>query len=898
MTAVGPWLFAFCLLTTACTEDINDTLRPTSKESQPIIFTVDDSQDWEHTTVDTRSAKHLFVPKTTQMTINGVPTDMFLRTTIVNGIANQRIDAAVTRGVAQTTLGQDFNVLAYVYNGSETWGNQSPSYTAHATKTGTSTWTLDDDYYWPEEGSVVRFVGYTPATPSGSMTVSAVGDSPSEPTIDYTVTTTVAEQTDLMTAISQETTWRNFAGKIKMPFKHALTCVKFSVGSAMRTDCTIKAIRLRNIAKKGILTIGETDSWQADATSRTDFFMENVDFSTIGTELNTIIAPAKEGGEQETTLLMIPQTFDNDAQRIEVELMVNGTSQSEIVSATLSGQEWQPGTTVTYQLSTKASDLNYVLTASSAILGHRGGMTTFTITSYAEDTGIMGGVTALPWRVIGYSADEGRTYHTEKPASCNWVGISTTSGSGGAESQTGLAIMDPQTITKITDLSTNAVQAQQDTLANSPVKGSATDFYDLSTHDLMGNVTVMNTANCYVVNAPGYYKLPLVYGNSVKNGATNAIAYSGTQYNHDNVRITSPYIWEKYTANDCILCWQDADGLVSDVNLSSDGKYLTFKVTKSTITPGNALVAVRGAGNTIMWSWHIWVTPIDILATKKVKNAQGYHYEFMPVNLGWCATNGKVASYTSRSMYVKVLQEASGLTATFRISQNGGVDFVESTRGYNTYYQWGRKDPMLPLREDYTANNHAQYPTGGSYLWRSYTGGVDIRNTIMHPNYFYTGQWTWHSGTTPDWWILGSSIGTGIFGHSDATIVKTIWDPSPVGFHVPPSNAFTYFTTTGNSTTSTSQIRAANIATYTADRGYFFYTDATQTETMFVPATGYRNATNGNPVMDGTYGYLRTAMPNEDGKQAYCFRIESTGVYPWSDHTRAFGGPVRPVADY
>ncbi len=45
--------------------------------------------------------------------------------------------------------------------------------------------------------------------------------------------------------------------------------------------------------------------------------------------------------------------------------------------------------------------------------------------------------------------------------------------------------------------------------------------YDLSTRD-----GLMNTANCYLVHAAGYLLLPLVYGNAIKDGATNAAAYT------------------------------------------------------------------------------------------------------------------------------------------------------------------------------------------------------------------------------------------------------------------------------------------------------------------------------------------------------------------------------------
>jgi len=35
----------------------------------------------------------------------------------------------------------------------------------------------------------------------------------------------------------------------------------------------------------------------------------------------------------------------------------------------------------------------------------------------------------------------------------------------------------------------------------------------------------MTTANCYLVHEAGAYKIPLVYGNAIKNGQDNRVAY-------------------------------------------------------------------------------------------------------------------------------------------------------------------------------------------------------------------------------------------------------------------------------------------------------------------------------------------------------------------------------------
>ena len=83
-------------------------------------------------------------------------------------------------------------------------------------------------------------------------------------------------------------------------------------------------------------------------------------------------------------------------------------------------------------------------------------------------------------------------------------------------------------------------------LKNRAYLGSSGAPHDLS-YDYNGQ---MNTANCYVVTHPGYYKFPLVYGNAIKNGDTNASAYgSSTFVNHLDRQITDPYIYNNKNSN-------------------------------------------------------------------------------------------------------------------------------------------------------------------------------------------------------------------------------------------------------------------------------------------------------------------------------------------------------------
>lgn len=110
---------------------------------------------------------------------------------------------------------------------------------------------------------------------------------------------------------------------------------------------------------------------------------------------------------------------------------------------------------------------------------------------------------------------------------------------------------------------------------------------------------------------------PLVYGNAIKNGSTNASAYTSTASGTNSVTNSST-IWGMaspihiYNNTGCTpviatLVWQDGQNLVTNVALSADKQFLTFSIDRNTIRQGNAVVAVRDASNTVLWSWHIWV---------------------------------------------------------------------------------------------------------------------------------------------------------------------------------------------------------------------------------------------------------------------------------------------------
>jgi len=837
--AISFWLIAFGFLTVSCTDDMTTPDSPEGgKHGHPIAFTVNDSQDWEQTggdeTLTRAMAQGIFAPKVMAATDDkDADCRLTLTSTVTNGICNNKQTKrdAVTRGIANTTLtDSDFGVSGYYYEGS--WDPQTPNLFYNVRgyyDSSLSAWALDELQYWPNTTSSVRFFAYapytaTPTAPSSSIVLPTTTEV-TKPYINFSVNDNIDEQTDLMVAASFPTSYHvNTA--VELPFKHALTCVKFATGSSL-PEGTLLSVALTNVVKRGTYHMDcsapywEVSEDAADLKDKYELGGLNIDMSTA---LNTSILV--DNNVQKSTLLLIPQTLGNDSK---VELYYRAPNgEYHTIVASLAGTTWLPGTTVTYTLST-AADYTYVLEASSVTAAYQGGEADFYVTSYRQ-LADGSGKTVVPWRVIGYSTDGGHTFTTEKPSDYNWVGIGTTSGKGGISPEKGLAIVAPQ-------IGRNTTQGDI-MIENVPEgRGTETNRYDLSTHDLNGNATPRNTANCYVVNAPGHYKIPLVYGNGIKNGQDNPDAYSAAKtpsIDYQGHTITSPYIYENdyaYQITNARIVWQDRQGLItpSSIRLDDNKEYLLFDIGEENIGQGNAIMALLDDNGTIMWSWHIWVTTQDIYATIPVTNHSGVVYNMMPVNLGWCTSGEAATAYDGRSIMVRIMQE-NGKTATFCVSQSSSISPSNPTLGWNPYYQFGRKDPMLPCNLNGSEITH--YPNN---TWQKIYGTVNYNVAIQNPDKLY------YTNNTSTYWCnarygnVWNSGGTISYPAYDYRVKKTIYDPCPVGFHVPESHAFTGFTTTGQYSNNSSQFNISG----SFSKGYFFWTDDTKTATIFFPALGW-----------------------------------------------------------
>ena len=880
------------LLISACSED------PTADNAlagSELRFEVAGADGWQSPSPQSRAAEETTdAPEYAGVfTLQGeTPADtLFLHATVADSIESGRPDAEEpqTRAtpVDKDTFYDSFGVLASAYT--ESWREDScrPDYMYDVEVTKASGWATN--YFWPG-GQQVRFFAYAPYGGPGIALSdkSAAGT----PEITYSVPSAVADQQDLCVAVTGDLTGSGNS-TVPLTFGHVLTAVRFTTGDKVLAG-KITKITLKNVYGKAALSMG-SDSWGG--------YGATADFSqtlaaTVDGSAGQAITP------DVATFMMLPQTLPDNAQ-IEVVYTDDLTSTRRTLTASIAGSQWPMGRLVTYRISTSSIVITPIFTVTApADFTHAGGSKNYSVTSYAAVSrpGDPEKSVPLSWSAEFVEDDGSGGYNVI--ARPEWITAFTASGDGGTSAKTFAA-----TATAQQGVTSNA---HNDALqAASPVNGT----YDLSTS---GGTAPMNTANCYVINAPGRYSLPLVYGNAIEDGGTNASAYtsqaSGTYVlksfvNHLDAAITDPYIYNNAgcTPLDAVLVWQDEENLVTNVRLSSDKHSLTFDVPQATIKQGNAIVAVRDTDSRIMWSWHIWVTDYELGSdVRTVTNYQGIAYKMMPVNIGWC--DAETTAYDARSVKVRFTQAETGAMQVITLTQ-ASHSVVNS--GNQPYFQFGRKDPMLAGIRNASGSTVDKGCYSDGYAFdKSGTGKVAIGVSIQHPHIFYnygsSSIYDWCATSYSNLWSGDNTVTTA----NDNAVVKTIYDPSPVGYHLPSSNAFTGFTYNGSNVSGSSYFGSRFNSPYTSTTdftdnfGWEFYCNKMTGEgsydtaggTIFFPASGYRNLSPGVLLNVGSYGYFWSAVPYSTNYGRYLY-FYSSNIDPLHNDGRSRGFPVRPVRE-
>lgn len=674
---------------TACKDDFDYR----NNVGQPIAFTLSAPDAWHDGMSVNENAP------TTRCTsvkaLSGGETKLYLHTVVADNPAEEK--GAVTRGTPVRTfekfkdIYKTFSLSGICYTGEYPKDESQNKWTANFAYNllcNTDDGTPENTLLWPSNGNV-RFFAFAPTKndfdkqgTGGSLTLSEASHEGS-PTLTYTVPTDVTKQIDLMTACATAT--GPTTPEVVLKFSHALTAVQIKCGKDMLAG-KITEVSISGVYGSGTHVIGSGEWTPSGDPSAGYTISEEIDLPSKEDSEDKYHAAedtqitGKEGDN--LTFMLLPQELQ-DGAKITIKFTDSATDTERTLSGSIAGQEWEAGKIVTYTLSQSSIHITPKIEFSKK-------------PATAENpTGDV-----MPYSGVWYDATyKAQVEVTQENVETKTIDIPAENVKfqysifeDGAWVDCGKDDKDP-------GLLTIAPQAAYSTMSigfKDGVAGSEESPSDLSKE-------YGETANCYLVDQAGYYSLPLVYGNgylTLPTGNTDGFNYFPK---HDDKAISKGEI---DGVEDAVLCWQDAPDLIDPASVKVVNGKLVFHIRKQTLAQGNALLAVRDGSSPkkILWSWHIWVTPHkdDFYAkfyTSTPKEGK-YSYALAKYNLGWCDKHDhnpsrKFSLKVSATVDMSAYGGATNTTVENEIGEFIQDEFKGSDAGDNTYYQWGRKDPML-----------------------------------------------------------------------------------------------------------------------------------------------------------------------------------------------------------
>ena len=479
------------------------------------------------------------------------------------------------------------------------------------------------------------------------------------------------------------------------------------------------------------------------------------------------------------------------------------------------------------------------------------------------------------------------------------------------------------------------------------------------------NTTIMNTANTYIINGAGYYRFPIVMGNGVKNGSLNPEAYPSNFRDYLDREITSPFLnaTGDEQPTDVYVSWMDWDFItvvdknsvvygvpgndISTYFLTNEGSPSTQTITNgiseidgnywvnlhvpTATKQGVAQLSVRDAKGRVMWSWLIWLTDYNLMTgegvgehSKNVKvrplkrididEGTGALITVMPRNLGFVEKGFIKSSIYSAAtpVYVRLEQSESGQTKILALTRPEKT-IEDAQVGYNPYYQFGRPFPQRPGngKDDSEPSGYGGfYPPSATRT--TVMGPISLGSSIQKADFFIQSQNTWVDSYHLNLWDATNVTNYTAFQYEDMKdVVKSIYDPSPVGYKVPRFMTFTTNIQNDTKYLNTYNYMRGKLNGYPHNAnnivgrlGLYMYVNhynSTETpggETLYFPLVGIRNHTSGLMYRMFHHGAVWTAAPNGSlfGRNAY-FLSDLNQTAPQNADFRAFGMSVRPVKE-
>lgn len=297
------------------------------------------------------------------------------------------------------------------------------------------------------------------------------------------------------------------------------------------------------------------------------------------------------------------------------------------------------------------------------------------------------------------------------------------------------------------------------------------------------------------------------------------------------------------------ILWQTGDGTHFAIGNNTNGNRVKIEDDIITVTTGdaegNAVIAGYNASNEIVWSWHIWVNNSSPAQLSRAVPYTTYQWD----SNGIYPDKPRVKRQSVMSCNLGALADEPG-------------DNPQKT--YGLWYQWGRKDPFPGWKHEYfldpdqyTSDNIiAVYDRTGVAIKMTSTAGTGelfqalptsatvgtIDYVLKNPTHFITcttttnnSDWYWgHEdklwGGTP--FVEAKTVfqvDEDSYLSDNGATQKSIFDPCPAGWMLPPLDMWLGFTKTGLNTIdityATINCTEENKTENEAHRGYHMYMD-------------------------------------------------------------------------
>lgn len=677
--------------------------------------------------------------------------------------------------------------------------------------------------FWPNDDKLkTRIFAYSPQQ-NEYISVSGV-EKPGTP--DITFQTPADCDIDLVVADPLEI---NIEPNMSpsLTFRHVLSGVNFAMSSTSSTmKGTVSGFTIKGIGDKGVYTVVDNERRWVLSDGTKSYYKE------IDNNYSEIIPYAsKTFGEN--ALIFIPQTLEEGAELSMDFTDFTGTERQ--IKADISGITLETGKTITFIVGTSKIAIIPVLNLTCEYAGTDSSIKSLlsnmiNSSTDNDDNQIEIGLDGMDYPIYFNVESKGYTLYDNIKSSefdtdviCELLVYDESSGEYVVVDEHPTASLSNESSSDnesnkssynrfrfLIDQQVNVAQrgVNSQKLYDAASVGSEDDPYNLAGSD--GSET---TANCYLVNAPGFYKFPAVYGNSLKDGedfpdaytdSEQACAISNSGFRLDNFLsgsgiIKKCWIKDNDSTNDLTveIVWQDVANMISDVTImGNDNKYISFRVNKKSIREGNAVIAVK-TEETIIWSWHIWVTPIDI--NKDYVSINGN--EILNVNIGWCEPEEVL--YKEDKFKLRFTQAYEGniintIETSVKFRQEGAS--YDPQFGTCTRYQWGRKDPMIPYlctagndlpseddNKNWTFKRIYPYKSECKSGYVKQVGISRVNESICYPYLILpcvTTRVNWFSiQFYGNLWGGASTTNTKIDLSKDPE--KKVYDPCPVGYRVP-----------------------------------------------------------------------------------------------------------------